>query len=76
MNQPKYVPGQAYRNGYDARMEGREMPAINEIGVYWDEFRAGWFDANRTILENVRRDYENSRNRLTENSNQREFLQD
>jgi hypothetical protein len=57
-------------------MEGREMPSTSEIGVYWDEFRAGWFDANRTILENVRRDYENSRNKINENSNSRNFLQD
>jgi hypothetical protein len=57
-------------------MEGREMPSTAEIGVYWDEFRAGWFDANRTILENVRRDYENSRNKINENSNARDFIQD
>ena len=76
MSQPKYVPGQAYRSGYDARMEGREMPSTDEIGVYWDEYRAGWFDANRTIIENVRRDYENSRNKINENSDSRNFLQD
>jgi len=57
-------------------MEGREMPSTSEIGVYWDEFRAGWFDANRTILETVRRDYENSRNKINENSDSRNFLQD
>jgi hypothetical protein len=57
-------------------MEGKEMPSTAEIGVYWDEFRSGWFDANRTILENVRRDYENSRNKINENSNARDFIQD
>jgi hypothetical protein len=73
---PEYVPGQAYSRGYEARMEGKDMPPIGQIGVYWDEYRAGWFDANRMIIENSRRDYEASKRKLEENSERREFLQD
>ena len=71
-----YIQGQGYSHGYEARMEGREMPDINEIGLYWDEYRAGWFDAHRVILENARKDYQNSKKKLDENSERREFLQD
>ena len=71
-----YIQGQGYSHGYEARMEGREMPDVNEIGLYWDEYRAGWFDAHRVILENARKDYQNSKKKLDENSERREFLQD
>ena len=72
-----YTQGQGYRNGYEARMEGREMPESSEIGLYWDEYRAGWFDAHRVIIENARRDYNDHKSRiLDENSERREFLQD
>ena len=73
---PEYIPGQAYNRGYEARMEGKEMPPLGKIGVYWDEYRAGWFDANRVIIENARRDYDSSVKKLDENSQKREFLQD
>lgn len=76
MNQPKYEPGQAYKIGYAARQDGKEMPDTFNIGIYWDEYRAGWFDANRSILENVRKDYEDSRKKLEEHSETRKFLQD
>ena len=71
-----YIQGQGYSHGYEARMEGREMPDVNEIGLYWDEYRAGWFDAHRVILENARKDYQNTKKKLDENSERREFLQD
>ena len=74
---PEYVQGQGYSHGYEARMEGKEMPDVNEIGLYWDEYRAGWFDAHRVIIENARRDYNDHKSRmLDENSERREFLQD
>jgi len=76
MSTPNYVPGQAYNIGYNARMEGREMPDVSEVGLYWDEYRAGWFDAHRVILENARKDYQASKTKLDENSEKREFLQD
>jgi hypothetical protein len=76
MSTPNYVPGQAYSHGYEARMEGKEMPPSSEIGLYWDEYRAGWFDAHRVILENARRDYQEIKNKLDENSDPRSFLQD
>ena len=76
MNTPEYVQGQGYSHGYEARMEGREMPETTKIGLYWDEYRAGWFDANRVIIENARRDYDSSVKKLDENSQKREFLQD
>ena len=71
-----YIQGQGYSHGYEARMEGREMPDVNEIGLYWDEYRAGWFDAHRVIIENARKDYNASLKKLDENSENREFLQD
>jgi hypothetical protein len=71
-----YIQGQGYSHGYEARVEGREMPDVNEIGLYWDEYRAGWFDAHRVILENARRDYQNTKKKLDENSEQQQFLQD
>jgi len=71
-----YIQGQGYSHGYEARMEGREMPDVNEVGLYWDEYRAGWFDAHRVILENARKDYQNTKKKLDENSERREFLQD
>ena len=73
---PKYVAGQAYNYGYSARMEGKEMPEPEKIGIYWDEYRAGWFDAHRVILENARRDYQDNKKKLDENSEPRQFLQD
>lgn len=77
MSTPEYVQGQGYTHGYEARMEGKEMPSVNEIGLYWDEYRAGWFDAHRVIIENARRDYNDHKSRmLDENSERREFLQD
>jgi hypothetical protein len=77
MNTPNYVPGQAYTHGYDARMEGKEMPESSKTGLYWDEYRAGWFDAHRVVLENARRDYQEFKKKLDENSDvRREFLQD
>jgi len=76
MTTPNYVPGLAYRHGYEARMEGKEMPPIGEVGTYWDEYRAGWFDANRVTIENARNDFKRSQNKLQENSERREFLQD
>ena len=75
-NKPNYVAGQAYNIGYSARMEGQEMPEPSKTGVYWDEFRAGWFDAHRVILENARRDYQDVKNKLDENTDNRSFLQD
>jgi hypothetical protein len=57
-------------------MEGKEMPDTTEIGLYWDEYRAGWFDAHRVILENARRDYQDFKKKLDENSESRKFLQD
>lgn len=76
MSTPQYIQGQGYRHGYEARMEGREMPDSSKIGLYWDEYRAGWFDAHRVILENARKDYNSSKTKLEENSESREFLQD
>lgn len=77
MNTPEYKQGVGYTHGYEARMEGKEMPSVNEIGLYWDEYRAGWFDAHRVIIENARRDYNDHKSRmLDENSERREFLQD
>ena len=77
MNTPEYVPGQAYKHGYEGRMEGKEMPNSGRTGLYWDEYRAGWFDAHRIIIENVRKDYRDSKKKLDENSNNRQqFLQD
>lgn len=77
MSTPNYIPGQGYKIGYEARMEGREMPDTSEVGLYWDEYRAGWFDAHRTILENARRDYETFiKNDLNENTKDNQFLQD
>ena len=71
-----YTQGQGYRHGYEARTEGKEMPEISKVGLYWDEYRAGWFDAHRVILENARNDYKEYKKRLDENSQSREFLQD
>lgn len=76
MNTPEYVQGQGYSRGYEARMEGKEMPSSTEIGLYWDEYRAGWFDAHRVIIENARNDYKAFKNKLDENSENRKFLQD
>jgi hypothetical protein len=76
MSTPEYVQGQGYSHGYEARMEGKEMPEVSEIGLYWDEYRAGWFDAHRVILENARRDYKDYKKKLEENSDSRSFLQD
>jgi hypothetical protein len=78
MKTPEYIPGQAYKHGYEARMEGKEMPPTEQIGLYWDEYRSGWFDAHRVIIENARRDYKDHVNKtLDENSEKRrEFLQD
>ena len=77
MNVPEYKQGMGYSHGYEGRMEGKEMPDVNEIGLYWDEYRAGWFDAHRVIIENARRDYNDNKARtLDENSERREFLQD
>ena len=72
----QYSQGQGYSHGYEARMEGKEMPEANKIGLYWDEYRAGWFDAHRIIIENARRDYDEFKTKLDENSEQRKFLQD
>ena len=71
-----YTQGQGYRHGYEARTEGKEMPEISKVGLYWDEYRAGWFDAHRVILETARNDYKEYKKRLDENSQSREFLQD
>jgi len=77
MKTPEYQQGVGYSHGYEARMEGKEMPSTTEIGLYWDEYRAGWFDAHRVIIENARRDYNDHKKRmLDENSERREFLQD
>ncbi len=76
MSTPNYIPGQGYQHGYNARTEGKEMPDTTEIGLYWDEYRAGWFDAHRVIIENARRDYKDFKKKLDENSESREFLQD
>ena len=61
-----YIPGHAYKQGHQARISGRDMPDSGNVGVYWDEYRAGWFDANRGIIESARKD-------ITEN---KQFLQD
>jgi hypothetical protein len=42
------------------------MPDSGNVGVYWDEYRAGWFDADRGIIESARKD-------ISEN---KQFLQD
>lgn len=76
MSTPEYVQGQGYRRGYEARMEGREMPSSTEVGLYWDEYRAGWFDAHRVVIEAARNDYKNHTKKLDENSDSRSFLQD
>jgi hypothetical protein len=76
MSTPNYTPGIGYQRGYEARMEGKEMPDTSEIGLYWDEYRAGWFDAHRVILENARKDYQEFKKKLDENAESRKFLQD
>jgi hypothetical protein len=76
MKTPEYKPGLGYTHGYEARNEGKEMPSSFESGPYWDEYRAGWFDAHRVILETARREYDINKNKLQENDERREFLQD
>ena len=77
MSTSEYKQGMGYSHGYEGRMEGKEMPEPSQIGLYWDEYRAGWFDAHRVILENARRDYQEYKTqKLDENSERRKFLQD
>lgn len=76
MSVPEYVQGQGYSHGYEARTEGKEMPDSSKIGLYWDEYRAGWFDAHRVIIENARKDYKEFKNKLNETPDNRSFLQD
>ena len=76
MSTPNYVPGQGYSHGYEARMEGKEMPESSLTGLYWDEYRAGWFDAHKIIIENAKNDYKEFKKKLHENSERRQFLQD
>ncbi len=65
MTNARYTPGKGYKDGWNDRHEGKPKAcptqwgnATTDNGVYWDEYRIGYADASRKILENAKRSIE------------------
>ena len=54
-----YTAGQGYRDGYNDRQSGSRSRCPFRSGTtddpYWREYKAGYADADREILEDARR---------------------
>ena len=52
----EYVPGSAYKKGYDTRMNGGDKASniFESNSVYWQEWLAGWEDAHTKIINEAR----------------------
>lgn len=60
-----YFPGQGYKDGWNDRQAGK--PNASPVGwgsatsdktVYWEEYRIGYAEASRKILEDAKRSIE------------------
>jgi hypothetical protein len=55
-----YTPGQGYRDGYMDRQQGKPNLSLLEVGLlennnpYWDEYKLGYSEASRKIIEDAR----------------------
>lgn len=64
-----YIPGQAYKEGYNDRMNGFADRSLSQesIDLYWGEYRQGYAQADRVITEKARKGIVEGRTFLTEN---------
>jgi hypothetical protein len=72
---PDYTPGSAYAAGYKTRMNGGDKVSntLNENSVYWQEWTAGWNDANDKIINEAREKATCSKPKCCKN---KKFIQD
>jgi len=55
-----YTPGKGYRDGFSDRQQGKPNLSLIEFGVlenrnpYWDEYKLGYSEADRKIIEDAR----------------------
>jgi hypothetical protein len=65
-----YTPGQGYRDGYDDRHNGVKSRCPFGCGTtddpYWTEYKEGYADADRKIMEDARRSINENKKFLTE----------
>lgn len=60
-----YFPGQGYKDGWSDRQAGKPNAspmgwgsATSDKTVYWEEYRIGYAEASRKILEDAKRSIE------------------
>jgi len=63
-----YTPGQGYKEGYNDRMNGLADRSITHATteVFWMEYRQGYMQAERNIIEKARHEVNESRRFLSE----------
>jgi len=56
----EYVPGKGYHDGYKDREQGKpnlgilESSILENHNMYWEEYKMGYAEANRKIIEEAR----------------------
>jgi hypothetical protein len=70
MNTQSYIPGQGYKDGYQDRMNGLADRSISYASSqpYWSEYKQGYREAERNIIEKAKQGITESKKFLTENS--------
>ena len=70
MNTQGYIPGQGYKDGYQDRMNGLADRSISYASSqpYWSEYKQGYREAERNIIEKAKQGITESKKFLTENS--------
>ena len=68
-----YSPGKGYRDGWDDRHNGKPNAspmgwgsATTDKAVYWEEYRIGYADASRKILEDAKRSIDEMRKDISQ----------
>lgn len=70
MNTHSYIPGQGYKDGYQDRMNGLADRSVSYASSqpYWSEYKQGYREAERNIIEKAKQGITESKKFLTENS--------
>ena len=68
MNTHGYIPGQGYKDGYQDRMNGLadRSVAYATSQPYWAEYRQGYAEAERNIIERARQGISENKRFLSE----------
>ena len=68
MNTHGYIPGQGYKDGYQDRMTGLADRSVSYAVTqpYWAEYKQGYAEAERRIIEQAKQGITESKRFLSE----------